>query len=70
MFFTCKILCVPILRGKKNFGLGNGGGGLAPPLPPFPYDPDFRYTGRLFLGCAIFIARCNIIRALRETKKE
>ena len=30
----------------------------------------FRYTGRLFLGCAPFVAHCNIIRALWETKKE
>ena len=24
----------------------------------------FRYTGKIFLGCALFVARCNIIRAL------
>ena len=24
----------------------------------------FRHTGRLFLGCTLFVARCNIIRAL------
>ena len=30
----------------------------------------FRYTNRLFLGCVFFIARCNIIRASRETKTE
>ena len=30
----------------------------------------FRYTGSLFLGCALFVVRCNIIRASRETKKE
>ena len=30
----------------------------------------FRYTSRPFLGCAIFVACCNIIKALRESKKE
>ena len=30
----------------------------------------FRYTGTLFLGCAVLVAGCNIIRASRETKKE
>ena len=30
----------------------------------------FRYTGRLFLGCASFVAFCNINRASWETKKE
>ena len=30
----------------------------------------FRYTGRLFLGCALFVARCNTIRTSWETKKE
>ena len=30
----------------------------------------FRYTGRLFLGCALFVACWNIIRASWETKKE
>ena len=30
----------------------------------------FIYTGKLFLGCAVFVACCNIIRALRESKKE
>ena len=30
----------------------------------------FRYTARLFLGCALFVARCNIIKASCETKKE
>ena len=30
----------------------------------------FRYTGRLFLVCALFDARCNTIRALWETKKK
>ena len=30
----------------------------------------FRYTGRLFLGCARFVARGNIIRTSCETKKE
>ena len=30
----------------------------------------FRYTSRLFLGCALFVARCKIIRASCETKKE
>ena len=30
----------------------------------------FRYTGRLFLGCALLLAHCNIIRASWETKKE
>ena len=30
----------------------------------------FRYTGRFFLGCALFVARCNIIGTLWETKKE
>ena len=30
----------------------------------------FRCTSRLFLGCALFVARCNIIRAPRETKKK
>ena len=30
----------------------------------------FRNTGRLFLGCALFVARCNTIRTSWETKKE
>ena len=30
----------------------------------------FRYTGRIFLGYALFVARCNTIRTLWETKKE
>ena len=30
----------------------------------------FTYTGRLFLGCALFVARCNTIRTSWETKKE
>ena len=30
----------------------------------------FRYNDRLFLGCVIFVARCNVIRALWEIKKE
>ena len=30
----------------------------------------FKYTGRLFLGCALLLAHCNIIRASWETKKE
>ena len=30
----------------------------------------FRYTGRLFLGCALFVAGCNTIRTSWETKKE
>ena len=30
----------------------------------------FRYTGRLFLGYALFVARCDITRASWETKKE
>ena len=30
----------------------------------------FRYTGRFSLGCALFVARCNIIRVLWETKKK
>ena len=30
----------------------------------------FRYTGRLLLWCAVFVACCIIIRALWETKKE
>ena len=30
----------------------------------------FRYTCRLFLGCALFVARCNIIRVSWETKKK
>ena len=30
----------------------------------------FRYTGRHFLGCALFVARCNTIRTSWETKKE
>ena len=30
----------------------------------------FGYTGRLFLGCAAFVACYNIIRASCETKKE
>ena len=30
----------------------------------------FRYTGRLFLGYALFVARCNTIRTSWETKKE
>ena len=29
-----------------------------------------RYTSRLFLRCVLFVARCNIIRASWETKKE
>ena len=37
-----KILCFPILLGKKKFAPGKGGGGggpRAPSLPPFPYGP-------------------------------
>ena len=34
------------------------------------YYSYFRYTGRMFLGCALFVARCNVIRASCETKKE
>ena len=30
----------------------------------------FRYTGRLFLGCAVFVDCCNIIRTSWEIKKE
>ena len=30
----------------------------------------FRYTGILFLRCALFVARCNTIRASWETKKK
>ena len=30
----------------------------------------FRDTGGLFLGCALFVACCNFIRPLWETKKE
>ena len=30
----------------------------------------FRYTVTLFLECALFLARCNIICTPRETKKE
>ena len=30
----------------------------------------FRQTGRLFFGCALCVARCNIIRASCETKKK
>ena len=30
----------------------------------------FRYAGRLFLGCALFVAGCNTIRKSWETKKE
>ena len=30
----------------------------------------FRHTGRLFLGCALFVACCNTIRTSWETKKE
>ena len=30
----------------------------------------FRYTKRLFLGCALFVTRCDIIRASWETKIE
>ena len=30
----------------------------------------FRYTRRIFLRCALFVARCNIIRASRETRKK
>ena len=30
----------------------------------------FRYTGRLFLGCALFVVGWNIIRAPWEAKKE
>ena len=30
----------------------------------------FMYTGKLFLGCPVFVACCNIIRALWETKKK
>ena len=30
----------------------------------------FRYTGRLFLGCLLFVAHCNTIRASSKTKKE
>ena len=34
-----KILCVPILRRKKNFAARNGAGGLAPPYPPLSLRP-------------------------------
>ena len=37
-----KILCFPILLGKKKIcsrKCWGGGGGLAPSLPPFPYGP-------------------------------
>ena len=30
----------------------------------------FRCIGSLFLGCALFVSHCNIIRASWETKKE
>ena len=30
----------------------------------------FRCAGRFFLGCALFVARCNTIRASWETKNE
>ena len=30
----------------------------------------FIYTGKLFLRCTVFVACCNIIRALWESKKE
>ena len=30
----------------------------------------FRYTGRLFHRCALFVARCNAIRTSWKTKKE
>ena len=30
----------------------------------------FRYTGRLFLWCVLFVARCNNIRASWETNKQ
>ena len=30
----------------------------------------FIYNGKIFFGCAVFVACCNIIRALWETKKE
>ena len=30
----------------------------------------FRYTGRLFLGCTLFVTQCNIIRASYETKNK
>ena len=30
----------------------------------------FRYTSRLFLGCVLFVARCNTIRNSWKTKKE
>ena len=30
----------------------------------------FKYTGSLFLRCALFVTRCNIIRTTWETKKE
>ena len=30
----------------------------------------FRYINRLFFGCVLFLARCNISRASWETKKE
>ena len=36
-----KILCFPILRGKKLLQEMVGGGELVPPLvSPFPYDPE------------------------------
>ena len=30
----------------------------------------FRYTGRLFPGCVLFVTHCNIFRASWETKKK
>ena len=30
----------------------------------------FIYTGRLFFGCPLFVAHCNIMGAFCETKKE
>ena len=34
------------------------------------YYSYFRYTGRDFVGCALFVACCNTTRATSETKKE
>ena len=32
------------------------------------YCSCFRYTGRLFLGCALFLARCNTMNFMRKSE--
>ena len=49
MFFTCKNFTCSDFTWEKNFASGNGvcvgggecvWGGVAPPLPPFPFGPE------------------------------